>query len=230
MLTVEDIQNVKFKKAHFGGYNTENVDVFLDEVISSFEGLLETCKQKDEKINELIQKINEFEKQQESVKDTLASAQKFASKSIKEAEDKASEIIKKADEKAIEIEKEIKKSMSKKLDALDDLKKKVSSFRSELLKAYKNHLKSIDAFPEIHTEKEVEKIKEICKGESVKEIKEEKCHVCSKSKNEDNPEDMFSFSCEIPENKENFNFNLDEQDKPDAYKADISPLDLFDLK
>lgn len=40
MLTIDEIKNVSFRKASFsGGYNAEDVDEFIDEVIASFEQL-----------------------------------------------------------------------------------------------------------------------------------------------------------------------------------------------
>ena len=37
MLTINDIINASFNKSNFGGYKTEDVDVFIDEVKESYE-------------------------------------------------------------------------------------------------------------------------------------------------------------------------------------------------
>ena len=40
MLTIDEIKNISFRKAGFGGgYNADDVDAFIDEVIASFEQL-----------------------------------------------------------------------------------------------------------------------------------------------------------------------------------------------
>ena len=40
MLTINDIINASFNKSNFGGYKTEDVDVFIDEVKESYELLI----------------------------------------------------------------------------------------------------------------------------------------------------------------------------------------------
>ena len=40
MLTINDIINASFNKSNFGGYKTEDVDIFIDEVKESYELLI----------------------------------------------------------------------------------------------------------------------------------------------------------------------------------------------
>ena len=40
MLSLEDVRNVSFRKAKFGGYKPEDVDAFIDDLQISYEEIL----------------------------------------------------------------------------------------------------------------------------------------------------------------------------------------------
>ena len=146
MLTLNDIINVSFRKSRFSGYNTEDVDNFIDQVKESYDELLkknielkeEMEKQNAEKeqllkkLEVLAGKIEDYRQEEDEIKNALVSAQKLGDASIREARHKAEIIVKDATLKAGELER---------------LKKEVSDFRAQLLETYKKHLTLIDAIP-----------------------------------------------------------------------------------
>ncbi|MBB6449371.1 cell division initiation protein [Geomicrobium halophilum] len=124
-LTPTDIHNKQFSKT-FRGYDEDEVNEFLDQVIKDYET---TIREKDElfgKVNELEEKLDHFSNieetlnksiyvAQESAEDVKRSAQKESQLIIKEAEKNADRIINDALAKsrkvALEIE-ELKKQAS----------------------------------------------------------------------------------------------------------------------
>ena len=41
MLSIDDVKQVSFRRANFGGYKPEDVDAFVDDVQDSYEKILE---------------------------------------------------------------------------------------------------------------------------------------------------------------------------------------------
>ena len=125
MLTINDIINASFNKSNFGGYKTEDVDIFIDEVKESYELLIKkNIEQKEaneslaeenrklaKKIDLLAKKVEEYRDEENEIKNALISAQKFSEEAIREARHKAEIILKdaqmKADEKVASIADEV---------------------------------------------------------------------------------------------------------------------------
>lgn len=96
MLTSADIKNVSFTKAR-GGFNPEEVDIFLDKVESDYLQFERIIKENQTKIQELEGKIKVFEESQNSIQSVLLSAQKLADQIVDEAKVKSEEIIRNAE-------------------------------------------------------------------------------------------------------------------------------------
>jgi cell division initiation protein len=112
-LTPENIKSQEFSKS-LRGYNTEEVEAYLEKLSSEIEDLINENEEIKEEIKNLNERVTEFIKMEKNMQDTLAKAKESSSRSlqssqkqselvIKEAEIKASEIIKKAKENADEI-------------------------------------------------------------------------------------------------------------------------------
>lgn len=98
-LSLEEIKNITFHKAR-NGYQTENVDDFIDGVIETVEAL---SKERDDylkKLDILAKKVEEYRASEESVGNVLLSAQRLADSNIREATHKAEVVLKDAQTKA----------------------------------------------------------------------------------------------------------------------------------
>lgn len=146
MLTVNDIKDVKFKKTNIGGYKAEEVDNFLDEVQDSYEKLQKENLSLAQKIKILADRVSQYRKDEESVKDALIGAQKLASSELVRAKAEAEEIIEKAQIEAKAILKNADADIKNQKEMLANLKKAVREFRSDILSRYKEHLKLVNSF------------------------------------------------------------------------------------
>lgn len=99
MLTLEEIKNVTFHKAR-NGYQTEDVDDFIDSVIETVDSILRERDDYLKKLDIFAKKVEEYRAAEESVGSVLLSAQRLADANIKEASHKADVIIKDAQAKA----------------------------------------------------------------------------------------------------------------------------------
>ena len=92
MLTSSEINEVKFSKS-MGGYSREEVELFLEKVISDyaqFERIIRECKEENRKLNN---ELNELKESHDSIQSVLLSAQGLADSIVNEAKEKSEIII-----------------------------------------------------------------------------------------------------------------------------------------
>ena len=148
MLTIDEIKNVSFRKASFsGGYNAEDVDEFIDEVIASFEQLKKEKTNLVHKIDRLATRLEEYRADEETVRNALLTSQKMGDACIKEAKEKAGRIIRDAEEKAQALSVEANKMTAMEKDNYLSLQADAVALRNELIELYRTHIKAIDELP-----------------------------------------------------------------------------------
>ena len=146
-LTLEDIANISFPRANFGGYRAEDVDAFIDDVQVSYDNVLKESAELKRKLAILAQKVEEYRNEEDSIRNTLLSAQKLADASVREAKHKAEVIVADATEKAERIILGAQKEADSQKGELGRLKEEVAAFRTKLLTVYKEHLQIIQQLP-----------------------------------------------------------------------------------
>ena len=165
-LTLEDIANISFPRANFGGYRAEDVDAFIDDVQVSYDNVLKESAELKRKLAILAQKVDEYRNEEDSIRNTLLSAQKLADASVREAKHKAEVIVADATEKAERIILGAQKEADSQKGELGRLKEEVAAFRTKLLTVYKEHLQIIQQLP---VEEETVKEKEAQAAEPAEE-------------------------------------------------------------
>lgn len=121
MLSIKDINEVSFRKSNFSGYNSDDVDQFIDEVLETVTALAKenaemrervsgtsdktaelTAKNAElqEKLSILAEKIEAYRADEDGIKEAILSAQRLGSASIREAKAKAESIVSDANAKA----------------------------------------------------------------------------------------------------------------------------------
>ena len=86
MLTPQEIQEKKFSKAVFGGYDMGEVDSFLDELFADYENLFKDTAVLKSKLKTLAEKVEEYRSVDEEMRLTLAAAKRTAEEMKSEAE------------------------------------------------------------------------------------------------------------------------------------------------
>lgn len=102
MLTPLDIHNKSFKKS-MRGYDVDEVDEFLDEIIKDFETLYKENLEIKEKLQQYKDNLGKYKEMEDTLQSTMVLAQKMAEESKKNADKEAELIIKEAGQKAEEI-------------------------------------------------------------------------------------------------------------------------------
>ena len=147
MLKSEDIANVSFRRANLGGYRPDDVDAFIDQVQLTFDQMKKEREELAQKLDLLAQKVEEYRRDEESIRTTLLNAQKLADASVREAKHKSEVIIKDATIKGEKIVANARYEVEEQQKTIEHLQQEVVNFRSRLLAIYKEHLTLIDALP-----------------------------------------------------------------------------------
>lgn len=146
-ITPNEISNKDFKKV-FRGYDIDEVDEFLEQLVDDYEKIYKENLSLKEKINLLNEKIEHYSNIEGTLQNTLILAQTAAEQAkdnskrdaeliIKDAQETANNIIRKAEEHVLEINKEH-----------EILKQKFSLFKSSFEGMLKAQLESIGKYEE----------------------------------------------------------------------------------
>ena len=115
MLTLEEIENISFRKAGIGGYKTDDVDTFVDGVILKVKDLEIANKELESRIEQLNEKIQKYKEKEESVQDAIITAEMTAKSLVREATHKSEVMVTDAKTKAENIVKEANEKAEKTL-------------------------------------------------------------------------------------------------------------------
>lgn len=148
MISIDEIKNVSFRRANFGGYRPEDVDKFIDDVQFSYNGLLDEKLKLLTEIKELRKKIDDYHDEEESIRKAIISAQRFADDSICSANIESKKIVQDASNEAASIVSKAKDKAQKELEQAQNLRNQVIKFKNDIISAYKEHLTLITNLPE----------------------------------------------------------------------------------
>ena len=164
MMTAKDIREKRFEKAAWG-YRPEDIDEFLVQLEATFQEIDNEREDSNHKIQVLADKVREYMKDEEALKDALLGAQKQGHRVINEANEKAEQILNKAKEEAavlldeatrqheIAMEKN-RAEIAKEKEALVEARQMVADFKRSLFDMYKSHLEMISSLPEADEDEE----------------------------------------------------------------------------
>ncbi len=103
MMTAQDIREKKFERSRGSGYDMEMVDNYLEEMAAEFAGVQNLQRENavlKSKMKVLVDKIEEYRANEETLNMAILSAQKLAVQIESEARQRAGAIIADAEEKA----------------------------------------------------------------------------------------------------------------------------------
>lgn len=136
LITVEELRNISFRRANFGGYKPEDVDTFIDDMLVSYEEIIEKNKKLKEKVEELQSRIEKFHEEDNSIRNIILNAQKIAENSLNEANTKTTEMVNKA-----------KEEVSAQFQISEKLKIECSKLKKHVEEVYRKHMELINSIP-----------------------------------------------------------------------------------
>lgn len=145
MINIDDIKNITFKKAKFGGYRPFEVEMFIDDVNVLCKSMQKENARLTMRIRDLEKKLEKYQEEESSIRNAILSAQKLADNSIIDADNKSKNILFDASQKADKIIRKAKDEAEKQRKAAWDINMKSESFRRELVKLYEGRLSELRA-------------------------------------------------------------------------------------
>lgn len=182
-LTPMDISNKEFKKG-FRGYNCDEIDEFINEIIENYEELYKENSRLKENLSRVNEKIEHYSKIENTIQNTLLLAQN-AAEQAREASQKDSEIIlKNANDAAKRILDKAHNDVISINDEYERVKQDFIKFRAK----FRNFMNAqTETFDEL--EKDLSKNYSI--GEPLEEVAVERCmEISNKGIEEVYTEDM----------------------------------------
>lgn len=142
-ITPLDIQQKQFK-VKFRGFDMEEVYSFLEIIREELEEILKENSMLKEKIAIMESQIDDHRKVEQSIRDTLITAQKLVDEYHGNARKEAELIIKEAEIKAENIIKEAQEKVVKIHEDIVDLKGIRRHFKEEIKRLIESHLRMLE--------------------------------------------------------------------------------------
>ncbi|WP_346217050.1 DivIVA domain-containing protein [Caldifermentibacillus hisashii] len=128
-LTPLDIHNKEFSKT-FRGYDEDEVNDFLDQVIKDYEIIIREKRELENRVKELEEKLKHFSSIEETLNKSIVVAQEAAEEVKGSAQKEAKLIIREAEKNADRIVNEALSKARKIALEIEDLKKQSKVFRN----------------------------------------------------------------------------------------------------
>lgn len=98
MMTPNDVAQHRFTTARFGGYTTNDVDEFLDDLTADYTALYKENAVLKGKMKVLVEKIAEYRATEDDMRMALLSARKSADAIVAQAEEQRAQLLRDAEE------------------------------------------------------------------------------------------------------------------------------------
>ncbi len=144
MLYHQDIQNQQFN-VRFRGFDTEEVDEFLEQAAATVQKLTEENRELKEQLEAAHQQVAELKEQEKSTLGAIVSAQSVAQEMKEKAQDEAREVVAKAREEANRLKENASAeilALEREVDRLQGIKTRV---RDEIRQVLESYLTRLDA-------------------------------------------------------------------------------------
>ncbi len=143
-LTPMDINNKEFKRG-LRGYNAEEVDEFLDEVVENYEEMYKENSSLKEKLANLNEKIEYYSKIETTIQNTLLLAQNAAEQAKSSAKKEAELMVKNANETAQKILDKAHNDVIQINDEYEKVKQEFIKFRAKYRNFMNTQMETFDA-------------------------------------------------------------------------------------
>lgn len=144
MLTPIDIENKVFKKSKMKGYDIDDVEDFLEQLLNDYESLYKENSELRDKVGAMQESIAYYKSVEEGINKTIENAQSTAD-NIKEVATREAESIKQeAEAEAKEHICDLKQEIRRTEELLEDKKKQMQIYRIRVSSMLEAQLKILN--------------------------------------------------------------------------------------
>ena len=142
MITPLDIENKKFSKQMMNGYNVDEVDEFLDEIMEDYEANYKELIALRPKVEELNGSLEHYKNIETTLQNTLVMAQttaeevknvakQQAEQIVSEAQRRADDIVRQSQESSVKAVAELEQQIRMKEQQFNDVKKQFDIYKAK---------------------------------------------------------------------------------------------------
>lgn len=142
-ITAMEITNKEFKKS-MRGYNADEVDEFLDKVAEDYEIVYKENSTFKEKLSNIEEKINHYNKMESTIQNTLLLAQNAAEQARENAKKESELVIRSANDTAQKIINKAHSDVIQINDEFDRIKQEFCKFRTKFRSFMESQLEMFD--------------------------------------------------------------------------------------
>lgn len=143
MLTVQEIQDITFEKAVFGGYDMKTVDTFIEQVAQDYTSMQKENAALKSKMKVLVDKIEEYRSVEDGMRRALVSAQNIAQETIDKAKAESEQMLQEAKAEADCKISEYEAQIQSEAEKLELAKKSTLEFISQIAAFYDDQMKKL---------------------------------------------------------------------------------------
>lgn len=144
MLTPNDIENKVFKKAKMKGYDIDDVEDFLEQLLADYEVLYKENAEIKDKFNAMQESISYYKSVEEGINKTIENAQSTADNMKEVAKREAETIRQEAEADARKHIEELNNEIRRKEELLEDKKKQMQIYRIRVSSMLEAQLKILN--------------------------------------------------------------------------------------
>ncbi len=140
MLTPQQIRQASFEKALFGGYDMDSVNDFLEPLTKDYVTLYKENSILKSKMRILVEKLEEYRKQEASMQSAILAAQKTCDQMVADAEKKCAKMLHEAQENANAKSKNVDLLVEDEQERLDAAKRATAQYLDTAEESLKKQL------------------------------------------------------------------------------------------
>ena len=144
MFTPQQIDEISFDKAVFGGYDMASVDEFLEPLTEDYITLYKENALLKSKMRVLVEKLEEYRRNEASMLDAIVNAQKTCDKMVREAEAKCTKMFNDANAAAAENAKNAGTLIAAENARVEDAKKAAAAKINEIQEQMKTCIQALE--------------------------------------------------------------------------------------
>ena len=132
MITPLELDNKTFSRQKFGGYSTEEVDDFLEDISADYSKNYKEVSELKTKVEELENSLSQYKTIEATLQNTLVMAQSTAEEVKNVAKQKADQIVDEAKRTAQKRADNLNSEIIEKQKKLDDVKKQFDIYKAKM--------------------------------------------------------------------------------------------------
>ena len=144
MFTPQQIEEISFKRATFGGYDMQAVDEFLEPLTQDYITLYKENALLKSKMRVLVGKLEEYRENEEAMKDAMADTQRACDRMVREAEARCAQMLSDANRAAAENARNATNLIAEETARVDEARRLSAAKISELQLQLSNCLEMLE--------------------------------------------------------------------------------------